>query len=140
MTYDFVTNQNTTFTVNTSIIMSHPLLQYNGGTNVANSSMQCGGVGRNVCDALTRLGSQPRFLTAIGTDMAGDYITNNCPHMVCIGEIHHVAKQRLFEYTKCYVNILTVMANSPILIFLQYHFLIRDRITEMYNLNRIASI
>ena len=60
------------------------LLQYGGQTNNAIAAMKCGGVGRNLCDGMTRFGLRPAFLSALGKDVIGDEIMSSCNHMVFI--------------------------------------------------------
>lgn len=43
---------------------------------------RCGGVARNHADALTRLGCDVTFLSAIGNDALGEWIRKRCNHMV----------------------------------------------------------
>ncbi|XP_041474979.1 pseudouridine-metabolizing bifunctional protein C1861.05-like isoform X1 [Lytechinus variegatus] len=56
-------------------------LVYGGQTNRGSFRIGYGGVGRNLADALTRLGASPIFLSAIGNDFAGQALRNNCSHM-----------------------------------------------------------
>ncbi|XP_067937303.1 uncharacterized protein [Watersipora subatra] len=56
-------------------------IEFHGQTNHATSSMRCGGVGRNLCDGLTRLGTECSFLSALGADLSGDWIVDSCQHM-----------------------------------------------------------
>ena len=43
---------------------------------------RCGGVARNHADALTRLGCDVTFLSAIGSDALGEWVRKRCNHMV----------------------------------------------------------
>lgn len=56
-------------------------LVYGGQTNQGSFRIGYGGVGRNLADALTRLGASPVFLSAIGNDFAGQALRSNCSHM-----------------------------------------------------------
>ncbi|XP_071501415.1 uncharacterized protein [Diadema antillarum] len=56
-------------------------LQFGGLTNEGTIEVSYGGVGRNLADALTRLGANPAFLSAVGTDLAGEALRSNCSHM-----------------------------------------------------------
>ena len=66
--------------------------QFNGGTNLASSHAVCGGVGRNLCDGLTRFGDSPAFLSALGDDLNGRHLMAECPHMVRTLETARTAK------------------------------------------------
>ncbi|CAH1775703.1 unnamed protein product [Owenia fusiformis] len=55
--------------------------QLNGRTYPGNVMQTCGGVGRNIADCLTRLGTNPLFISAIGTDTHADALKNYCKHM-----------------------------------------------------------
>lgn len=44
-----------------------------------------GGVGRNVAEALDKLGQRGLLLTAVGDDFQGQLIANNTVHMVRLG-------------------------------------------------------
>ncbi|KAE9413881.1 hypothetical protein Angca_008498, partial [Angiostrongylus cantonensis] len=52
-----------------------------GGTYAGWVAQRCGGVGRNHADALTRLGCDVSFISAIGDDDNGKYFLNKCPHI-----------------------------------------------------------
>lgn len=82
------------------------VLQFNGQTNQAISSIQCGGVGRNLSDGLSRLGSQPRFLTALGRDVGGDSIISKCPHMVCRILLNHLRLQSAILFSYQFLSLL----------------------------------
>lgn len=45
----------------------------------ANFSISAGGVGRNICEALNKLGSNPIIISAVGNDSQGNYIRSNFP-------------------------------------------------------------
>ncbi|KAL4218074.1 hypothetical protein ACF0H5_022811 [Mactra antiquata] len=56
-------------------------LQMNGGTYTGSLKQSYGGVGRNVSDALTRLGVNTTFISAIGQDSLAAGFKANCKHM-----------------------------------------------------------
>ncbi|OQV16295.1 hypothetical protein BV898_09603 [Hypsibius exemplaris] len=53
----------------------------NGATYSGELFMSCGGVGRNIADCLTRLGSDPILLSAIGQDASAQVVKKHCTHM-----------------------------------------------------------
>jgi bifunctional ADP-heptose synthase (sugar kinase/adenylyltransferase) len=51
--------------------------QANGSTHRGEIRQSGGGVGRNIADALGKLGARPFLISAIGNDHAGDYLVKN---------------------------------------------------------------
>ena len=49
----------------------------NGVSNIGTISISFGGVARNICENLVRLGAEIDFITAIGNDLYGENIKNN---------------------------------------------------------------
>lgn len=60
------------------------LYQMNGGTYTGNVRQSFGGVGRNVADALSRLGVDTKFISAVGQDSHAAWFETHCSHMVCV--------------------------------------------------------
>ncbi|XP_033640201.1 pseudouridine-metabolizing bifunctional protein C1861.05-like [Asterias rubens] len=56
-------------------------IQYGDGTNPGSVHITLGGVGRNIADCLSRLGTSPMFLSAIGRDSQGDTLLGLSSHM-----------------------------------------------------------
>ncbi|XP_043194157.1 pseudouridine-metabolizing bifunctional protein C1861.05-like isoform X2 [Amphibalanus amphitrite] len=56
-------------------------LQMDGSTHRGHIAQSYGGVGRNVADALSRLGHRPHFVSAVGRDQLGLAVIANNPHM-----------------------------------------------------------
>ncbi|PAV83042.1 hypothetical protein WR25_02577 [Diploscapter pachys] len=52
-----------------------------GGSYAGKMEQRCGGVARNHADALTRLGCDVTFLSAIGSDALGEWVRKRCNHM-----------------------------------------------------------
>ncbi|KAM7414898.1 hypothetical protein PAMA_019626 [Pampus argenteus] len=52
-----------------------------GKTNPGSVCQSFGGVGRNIADALSRLGHRPLFISATGADSHSDAVLNYCKHM-----------------------------------------------------------
>ncbi|KAF0287085.1 Pseudouridine-metabolizing bifunctional protein C1861.05 [Amphibalanus amphitrite] len=52
-----------------------------GSTHQGHIAQSYGGVGRNVADALSRLGHRPHFVSAVGRDQLGLAVIANNPHM-----------------------------------------------------------
>ncbi|XP_055011532.1 uncharacterized protein zgc:136858 isoform X2 [Boleophthalmus pectinirostris] len=52
-----------------------------GQTNPGSVCQSFGGVGRNIADALSRLGHNPLFISATGTDFHSEAVFNYCKHM-----------------------------------------------------------
>ena len=74
-------------------------LQMNGSTHAGALSRSMGGVGRNLADALTRLGCEPLFISAIGQDsLAHDVIEAN-PQMVSY--VHSIESIPLQKSLNC---------------------------------------
>uniref|UniRef100_UPI00398F5D53 uncharacterized protein isoform X7 n=1 Tax=Pristiophorus japonicus TaxID=55135 RepID=UPI00398F5D53 len=54
---------------------------FGGPTNRGTVRQSLGGVGRNLADCLSRLGLNPLFISAIGSDANGDAVLRICSHM-----------------------------------------------------------
>ncbi|KAF2352502.1 Carbohydrate kinase PfkB [Trinorchestia longiramus] len=54
-------------------------VQYTGRTHQGAVTQNCGGVGRNLADSLTRLGVTIMLLSAVGTDAHADTLTTHSP-------------------------------------------------------------
>lgn len=52
-------------------------------SNIGKISVSSGGVGRNICENLLRLGEDVTFFTAIGNDMAGEKIEKELKDLKC---------------------------------------------------------
>lgn len=55
------------------------LFQLDGRLHYAKFSKTAGGVARNICEALGKLGCQPKFLTVVGDDDDGHFLTSTLP-------------------------------------------------------------
>ena len=56
--------------------------QLDGSTHRGRIAQSYGGVGRNVADALARLGHRPHFVSSVGRDQLGSALVSNNQHMV----------------------------------------------------------
>ncbi|XP_044751750.1 pseudouridine-metabolizing bifunctional protein C1861.05 [Coccinella septempunctata] len=54
-------------------------IKLDGRMHPSKLSYVAGGVARNICEALTKMGSTPTFITAIGDDKAGELLTSMMP-------------------------------------------------------------
>ncbi|XP_059834071.1 uncharacterized protein zgc:136858 [Hypanus sabinus] len=63
------------------IKVEHGDMMFGGPTNRSIIRQSIGGVGRNLADCLSRLGLNPLFISAIGTDINGETIRHFCGHM-----------------------------------------------------------
>ncbi|XP_051886310.1 uncharacterized protein zgc:136858 isoform X2 [Pristis pectinata] len=63
------------------IKVEHGEMMFGGPTNRSTVRQSIGGVGRNLADCLSRLGLNPLFISAIGSDINGDAILRFCSHM-----------------------------------------------------------
>ncbi|XP_070533331.1 uncharacterized protein [Ptychodera flava] len=61
-------------------IMQKDIL-YHGGTNPGSLKQTYGGVARNLTDCLSRLGTLPIFISAVGEDSNAENLLNYCRHM-----------------------------------------------------------
>lgn len=53
--------------------------QLDGRLHFANFSKTAGGVARNICEAMGKLGCQPNFLTVVGDDDNGHFLKSTLP-------------------------------------------------------------
>lgn len=51
-----------------------------GRIHYAKFTTNAGGVARNMCEALSRLGSRPTFLSAVGNDSHGRFLCSHLPY------------------------------------------------------------
>ncbi|CAL9696895.1 unnamed protein product [Knipowitschia caucasica] len=58
-----------------------------GQTNPGSVCQSFGGVGRNIADSLSRLGHNPLFISATGTDTHSEAVFNHCKHMNTSGVV-----------------------------------------------------
>jgi len=56
-------------------------IRLNGSTHIGNLQYSHGGVGRNVADAMARLGNQPRLVSMLGADNQGASIQHQSHHI-----------------------------------------------------------
>ncbi|XP_078509550.1 uncharacterized protein LOC144769367 [Lissotriton helveticus] len=56
-------------------------LVFGGQTNPGRVYQTFGGVGRNLADALSRLGTDPLFISAVGSDRLSESVLRYCSHM-----------------------------------------------------------
>ncbi|XP_013384651.1 pseudouridine-metabolizing bifunctional protein C1861.05-like [Lingula anatina] len=75
--------------VDFTITATDPNLKEDGGSYPGHMRQSFGGVGRNLADGLARLGSNPFFISAIGTDGHAESMLNYCSHMDCSGIAQH---------------------------------------------------
>ena len=63
-------------------MLLYRVLKANGGTYPGRVQQSFGGVGRNIADCLTRLGTEPLFVSAVGGDTHAENLLHSCKHMV----------------------------------------------------------
>lgn len=50
------------------------MFQLDGSLHYTKFSVSAGGVGRNICEALEKLGAKPLFISVVGNDNHGEYL------------------------------------------------------------------
>ncbi|GFG39485.1 hypothetical protein Cfor_12444, partial [Coptotermes formosanus] len=65
----------------------------NGSTHRGEIRQSGGGVGRNIADALGKLGARPILISAIGNDQTGDYLLKNT--------LNHIETRGLLRLENC---------------------------------------
>lgn len=73
--------------------------QLDGRIYDAKYKINAGGVGRNIAEALAKLGCQPTFISAVGSDAYGDFLVSSLPSNC----VQNITKMNNFNTAQCTV-------------------------------------
>jgi pseudouridine-5'-phosphate glycosidase/pseudouridine kinase len=79
--------------LDTVVAIKETSILANGSTHRGEISHSGGGVGRNIADALGKLGARPILISAIGSDQTGDYLLKNT--------LNHIDTRGLLRLDNC---------------------------------------